>query len=112
MPVKKSSAKRGCLLALSLTAGVCVSCTTPHCDCGPADIEDGTTIPPSWAIELAKQEFARTGWNLGDYRISAVEDPTEWIIVFDVKGKRLPVGERHLVTVDKADGKTQFMKGQ
>jgi hypothetical protein len=72
------------------------------------------TITESRAIQLAKTEFARNRRKVDDYSVSIKSDSTgrKWIIWFVRKGKYLPVGGKHFVTVEKAGGKAVFMPGE
>ena len=71
-------------------------------------------ISKSKALELAKQEFVRTGRKIDEYRISVENDSSDskWAIWFELKTEYALPGSRHLVTVDKKTGRTLFLQGE
>jgi len=88
---------------------VCLSCTS----C----VKDRTTttvLTESQAIELAKQEFEKTGRRVEDYRITAASSTKEdeWIVWFDRNVQYPPPGSTHGVRVDKKTGRAVFMLGK
>jgi len=94
------------LYVLFVAAFICTSCVKRQ--------EVSPMITESKAIEVAKEEFAKTGRKIEDYRVSVEADSTgrKWIVWFERKGDSLPVGGRHCVSVEKSGGKATFMPGE
>lgn len=66
------------------------------------------------ALELAKQEFIKTGRRVEDYGVSSEREDREqkWIVWFDLRGNYPPPGSKHAVTVEDETGRVVFMPGE
>jgi hypothetical protein len=67
------------------------------------------------AVEVAKREFAKHGYLVSDYNISAEvygADHEQWIVWFDKKGPFPIPGGKHAVLVHKSTGHAVFMPGE
>lgn len=100
-----NSITTGFLAALCICL-LCVSCTSER-----------TTTPvltESRAVEMAKEEFRKTGRKVEDYRITVKSDTNEdnWIVWFDRNMQYPPPGSTHAVLVEKKTGRATFRPGE
>ena len=65
------------------------------------------------AIEIAKQELAKHGFQVADFVITIdPENDSEWAVWFEKKGPYRVPGGRHAVLVDKDTGNARFLGGE
>jgi len=71
-------------------------------------------LTESRAVELAKEEFTKTGLKVEDYRVRVTTNlnGNKWIVWFDENLQYPPPGSDHAVLVEKKTGRAIFMRGK
>jgi hypothetical protein len=66
------------------------------------------------AIELAKQEFVKTGRRVEEYQLSAERDEAKrkWMVWFQLKSTFPPPGTTHAVAIEDKTRRAIFMPGE